>query len=63
MTARRLAPLLVPALLLLAQAGPARGAATVIDNRKTAPDALAVPVERFELPNGLVVLLSRPRAL
>lgn len=44
--------------LLAALPGTAHGSATVIDNRKTAAEALAVPVERFELPNGLVVLLS-----
>jgi predicted Zn-dependent peptidase len=52
--ARRLAA----ALLLLAHAAAARGASTLVDNRKTSAEALAVKSERFVLPNGLVVLLS-----
>ena len=58
MNRSRLLPSLALSLLVLAHPAVARAAATVIDNRKTAADALAVATERFELPNGLVVLLS-----
>jgi predicted Zn-dependent peptidase len=52
------ASLLAAALILASHASAARASATVIDNRLTTPEALALPVERLVLPNGLVLLLA-----
>jgi zinc protease len=60
MRLRRRLPLAatLAAFLLLLPAASARGSATVVDNRKAPAEALGVGLERYELPNGLVVLLS-----
>jgi predicted Zn-dependent peptidase len=46
------------ALLVLGAAAPLRARGAPSASRLAGPEALDVPVERFQLPNGLVVLLS-----
>lgn len=54
---RRLAALL-PLLAVTGAPSRAPASATVLDVRKTGPEALSLAVERHVLPNGLVVLLA-----